>query len=884
MFESLKNLLLYAGFNKKQFMLARESFDFANRLMLMQVTMLLSVCLTLVFVISCFQPDGTLMKENSMSYIISSGIMITYYLVARYLGDKYKKLILPLSYVFMTIAYAYGFILGLAHHDIPAVSIVVLVTALPMLFYDFPLRSSTFAVLVSVVFLVLAKDIKSPEAYNSDIADLLPFAVIALFLNIFIMQVKGNAILHSVEASEKNEYIEKINEQLVRQNSDLANALQTEKQHVRIIQGLGNLFDTIYYIDIINDSYEEFVADEAVHNVIGKSGRASEALAIVGKTFSVDEDKTSFRAFNDFSTLQERLKGEGSISQEFTSRFENWNRASLIPIGWDSEGNVTEVLYAVRNIQSEKKNQFEQENMRKIQDSINSGLWSVEFGTQGNYSCYWSETYRRMLGFKTEAEFPNTMEAWYTRLHPEDREHVLDLFWSAVKDPATIYDVEYRIRLKDETYCWFHAAGRVTRRSDGSALSIIGVFINIDENKKMAQRLQQQQDTLRDAFEAAKQANIAKTNFLNNMSHDIRTPMNAIIGFTNLAKSHVDEKEQVQGFLEKISTSSEHLLELINDVLDMSRIESGKVVIEEKETSILEMTESLKQIVLQFVKSKSLEFVVDVSKVDDDAVLCDRLRLNQILINLLSNAAKFTPAGGRILLQVTQKAKTENGTAPFEFVVQDNGIGIAKEFIGKIFEPFEREKSSTVSGIQGTGLGLAITKNLVNLMHGTIAVESEVGRGTTFTLAFNFRVSEKQQPIAKVEVEENFDFKGKHVLLVEDNELNAEIAKFVLEEAGFVIDMANDGSVAVEKIRNAELGQYDLILMDIQMPIMDGYEATRQIRALRRSGISSLPIIAVTANAFEEDKLKAIEAGMDGHVAKPIEVPKLLEVLKTVLQ
>lgn len=883
MFESLKNLLFYAGFNKKQFMLARESFDLANRLMLMRVTMLLSLCLALVFVISCFQPNGTLMKENSISYIISSGIMIMYYLVVRYFGDKYKKLILPLSYVFMAIAYAYGFILGLAHDDIPAVSIVVLVTALPMLFYDFPLRSSTFAVLVSVVFLVLAKDVKTLDAYNSDIADLLPFAVIALFLNIFIMQVKGNAILHSVEVSEKNVYIEKINEQLIRQNSDLANALQTEKQHVRIIQGLGNLFDTIYYIDIVNDRYEEYVADEAVHAVIGKSGKASEALNIVSETLSVGEDKSAFRIFNDFSTLQNRLKGEDSISQEFTSRFENWNRASIIPIGRDSEGNVTEALYAVRNIQSEKKNQFEQENMRKIQDSINSGLWSVEFDTQGNYSCYWSETYRRMLGFKTEAEFPNTMEAWYTRLHPEDRERVLDLFWSAVKDPATIYDVEYRILLKDETYCWFHAAGRVTRRADGSALSIIGVFINIDENKKMSQRLQQQQDTLRDAFEAAKQANVAKTNFLNNMSHDIRTPMNAIIGFTNLAKSHIEEKEQVKGFLEKISTSSEHLLELINDVLDMSRIESGKVVIEEKETSISEITESLKQLVQQFIKSKSLEFVVDTSKVKEDSILCDKLRLNQILINLLSNAVKFTPAGGRIVLQIVQKAKSENGTAPFEFAVQDNGIGIAKEFVGKIFEPFEREKSSTVSGIQGTGLGLAITKNLVNLMHGTIAVESEEGHGTTFTLAFNFKISEKIQEKTETEKKVDFDFKGKRVLLVEDNALNAEIATAVLEEAGFVIDSANDGSVAVEKIQNAELGQYDLILMDVQMPIMDGYEATKRIRALRRSGISSLPIIAVTANAFEEDKLKAIEAGMDGHVAKPIEVPKLLDVLRNVL-
>ncbi len=581
------------------------------------------------------------------------------------------------------------------------------------------------------------------------------------------------------------------------------------------------------------------------------------------------------------------------------------------------------------------------------------------------------------------------------------------------------YDVEYRLYTKQAGWRWFHAAGRLSRREDGSPVTFVGLFVDIDDEKKMEEQLEQQKQDLQDALAAAQHANRAKTTFLNNMSHDIRTPMNAIIGFTSLAAAHIDNKEQVQGYLAKITTSSNHLLSLINDVLDMSRIESGKVKIEEKETSLPEVMHDLRTIVQADITSKQLEFYIDTADVVNENILCDKLRLNQVLLNLLSNAMKFTKSGGIVSVRIIQKGNAPEGFAAYEFQVKDTGIGMSKEFLEHVFEPFERERTSTVSGIQGTGLGMAITKNIVDMMGGTITAESEEGKGTTFTVCLQFKISSgpvRQETIPElkglralvadddfntcssvtkmlssigmrpdwttsgkeavlrtrlageqndeyavyiidwlmpdmngVEVvrrirgligentpiiiltaydwtdieeearkagvtafcskpiflselrgilglpfgvhneesdagQESFSFDGKKILLVEDNELNQEIAVEILQEAGFVMEVADDGAVAVEKMKAARPGMYDLILMDIQMPVMNGYEAARQIRALEDPEIAGIPIIAMTANAFDEDKQQALDAGMNGHVAKPIDIPILMKTLTEVLK
>ncbi len=659
--------------------------------------------------------------------------------------------------------------------------------------------------------------------------------------------------------------------------------------------------------------------------------------------------------------------------------------------------------------------------MENIQAALGSGPWSMDFNERAEIvSCIWTDMFRKMLGYKSEEDFPNRLESWSDLLHEEDKAYVMKEYWDTVRDYSgeKTYDVRYRLLTKNAGWRWFHAAGRLSRREDGSPVTFVGFFIDIDDEKKMEARLEAQRADLEDALAAAQHANRAKTTFLNNMSHDIRTPMNAIIGFTSLAAAHIDNTEQVKDYLTKIATSSNHLLSLINDVLDMSRIESGKVKIEEKECSIPEILHDLKTIVQADIMSKQLDFYIDTVDVINEHVMCDRLRLNQILLNLLSNAMKFTKPGGMVSVRILQKRNAPEGYADYEFQVKDTGIGMSPEFLKNVFEPFERERTSTISGIQGTGLGMAITRNIVDMMGGSVSVESEVGKGSTFTVSLQFKtcsgpvrqetipellglralvadddfntcssvtkmlsdigmrpdwttsgkeavlrvklageqndeyavyiidwlmpdmngvevvrrirglIGEKtpiiiltaydwadieeearkagvtafcSKPIFLSELrevlespfavknqeevpQEPISFERKKILLVEDNELNQEIAVEILKEAGFSVDVADDGVVAVERMKTAEPGQYDLILMDIQMPVMDGYEATRQIRALENPDIACIPILAMTANAFQEDKKAAIEAGMDGHIAKPIDVSKLFGILGEIIR
>ena len=538
--------------------------------------------------------------------------------------------------------------------------------------------------------------------------------------------------------------------------------------------------------------------------------------------------------------------------------------------------------------------------------------------------------------------------------------------------------------------------------------------------RKAASDTQELNAKLQVAVEKAESANRAKSTFLSNMSHDIRTPMNAIIGFTTLALSNIDDTDRVKDYLGKTLASSNHLLSLINDVLDMSRIESGKIHLEEVEVNLSDVLHDLKTIVSGQIYAKQLELYMDAMDVTDEDVYCDKTRLNQILLNLLSNAIKFTPAGGTVSVRVRQLAGKVRGCGQYEFRIKDNGIGMSQEFAQKIFEPFERERTSTVSGIQGTGLGMAITKNIVDMMGGTIEVQTAQGKGTEFTVCVPMRAQTEQRPVEKITeleglkalvVDDDFNtcdsvtkmlvkvgmraewtlsgkeavlrarqsiemsdvyhayiidwrlpdmngievtrqirslnddtpiiiltaydwsdieveakaagvtafcskpmfmsdlretlmsaigqtqtdaaqellpkkdtnFKGRHILLVEDNELNREIAQEILCEYGFRVDTAENGAVAVEKVSTAAPGSYDLVLMDVQMPVMDGYTATRQIRALGDPALAKIPILAMTANAFDEDRRNALESGMTGFLSKPIVIGDLVQELRKIL-
>lgn len=532
--------------------------------------------------------------------------------------------------------------------------------------------------------------------------------------------------------------------------------------------------------------------------------------------------------------------------------------------------------------------------LRIVHEILESGMWSMEFDEQGRMeSVFWSDRFRRMIGYEDETDFPNVLESWSDLLHKDEKEHILNEYYSTIEDYTgkKIYDVEYRLLTKHMGYRWFRATGKLSRREDGSPISYIGMFVDITERKKQEQEFREQRRMLEDALKQAQRSDRAKTIFLNNMSHDIRTPMNAIIGFTSLAASRIDDKEVVEDYLSKIMISSKHLLSLINDVLDMSHIESGKVQLEEKECSISDVVYDLKTMVQAEAHTKEIDFRIETSDVAHERFICDKLRLNQVLLNVAGNALKFTPPGGSVHVSVSEKPSAAKDYAAYEFKVRDTGIGMNPQFLKHIFEPFERERTSTVSGIQGTGLGMAITKSIVDMMKGRISVESEEGKGSEFVISFSFRLPDDMCGIERYDKPEFFPESdedshkdafgtGKRILLVEDNELNQEIAVAILEERGFEVEVADDGSIAVERVRMSAPGTYDLILMDIQMPVMNGYEAAKRIRALDKRH-SQIPIFAMTANAFDEDKRKALEAGMDGHIGKPIEMDKLNEILKS---
>ncbi len=442
------------------------------------------------------------------------------------------------------------------------------------------------------------------------------------------------------------------------------------------------------------------------------------------------------------------------------------------------------------------------------------------------------------------------------------------------------FNFNYRVMNGDEIQYNMIKVIRSDSAGEGNKV-IIGVF---DDDERVRKEMAQQEQ-LRIARTQAEQASKAKTNFLFNMSHDIRTPMNAILGFTDMTEKNLDNPEKSKEYLGKVRNAGNHLLSIINDVLDMSRIESGKVTLENKPMSLKKNSENIIDIVAGLAKEKNVELIHEGETPKHDMVYGDEMHYNRICMNIITNAIKYTEAGGKVFFGIVESPCDEAGYSLFKLTVRDTGIGMSEEYLTHIFETFSRERTSTVSGIQGTGLGMAITKSLVDLMGRKIAIESTKGIGSKVTIDFKFKLAEgasvEESGIASAAGADIL--RGKKVLLVEDNALNREIAVDMLSEYGMTVYEADDGTVAVDKCRKILSGdskeRYDIILMDIQMPIMDGYTATQEIRKLENDYFRKIPILAMTANVFAEDVEKSKEAGMNAHLGKPVDVKELIKAL-----
>ncbi len=621
-----------------------------------------------------------------------------------------------------------------------------------------------------------------------------------------------------------------------------------------------------------------------------------------------------------------------------------------------------------------------------------------------------------------EGVYSEAAELHAAEIIGEEAKEAFRRFWqidslreSLADKDAVVHECHVSRQGKEE---WEHLTAVCLERRAGKPVRVLHVRQNATEQ---VYRQREQTQALQDALRQAQHANQAKTTFLSNMSHDIRTPMNAIIGFATIAASHMERADQVKDCLHKILSSSNHLLGLINDILDMSRIESGKLQIHNQECNIPELMHNLVNIIQPQMKAKQMEMFIDTFEVVNEDVIADPLKLNQIFINLIGNAIKYTPAGGVVSFRITQHTTSRHGWGDYVFIVKDNGIGMSQEFVEHIFEPFERESTATRSGIQGAGLGMAITKSIIDMMGGEITVESEVGKGSTFTVRIPLQLQDTEKEAEQIKELEGLrslvvdddlnvcdsvskmlkgiglrsewttsgreaiyraqsayeegdpyhtyiidwqmpeingietarkirsavgedtpiiiltaydwtdieaeakeagvtafcakplfmsdlkasllaannkdlkaeesgrawtktDYSGKRLLLVEDNELNREIAEVILTEAGFMIESAPDGTDAVAMVEKSEERYYDAVLMDVQMPVMNGYEATKAIRAMRREDVKTLPIIAMTANAMEDDKEAALKSGMNAHIAKPLDIELLMSVLRQYLQ
>ena len=656
-------------------------------------------------------------------------------------------------------------------------------------------------------------------------------------------------------------------------------------QYSDIANTLGDGFDNIYYVDITDNSFIEFNAQGVVKTLDAKTCKDFfEGFEQALEKVVYRDDWSLVKDFVNKDKLLYDLENDRAVSVAFRffidGRLVFYRlKAAKTP---DSDNHIVVTL---ENVDEEETAKAERKAVADRDMAVISGL-SDDFGcvVYVDYESLSEVLYRfdplfeRFVpGWSKIDNFGKRLEVLVNSVvHPSDREA-----FCAATQPSVVLDkveqdhmyfVNFRLQINDEDV--YYQIKFV--KDEYSKNHVIAGFHSVDaETKREMANL-----------EKAELANKAKSAFLFNMSHDIRTPLNAMIGFTDMAIKNIEDKGKALDCLKKSKLSSEHLLSLVNDVLDMSRIESGKVELDLNPVNLDENGNDYVPMLKSLAEKKNVDFKYVSHNIQNRYVYVDFLRLNQVIINVVSNAVKYTPSGGFVSLDVSQIPSDREGYGVYEFVISDTGIGMSPEYQSHLFDEFSRERTSTVSKQQGTGLGLAISKRIIDMMEGTIDVESEVGKGSKFTIRVPMRLQENPEAVEQVRFayseQESISFEGFKVLVVEDNELNLEISKDILENAGVIVESAEDGSIAIERLKEKGPDYYDCILMDIQMPVMDGFEATRKIRKMFPD--KRIPIVALSANAFDEDRRKSLEAGMDGHLSKPIVMAQLEDALKKFLR
>lgn len=671
---------------------------------------------------------------------------------------------------------------------------------------------------------------------------------------------------------------------------------QEAAKRVNILSNLCQCYYSIYLFDLENDIEEAIWQEDYVQKNFPKGSLAVYYDKFV-RNYVIEEDQEKMRRAGSPAFLRQILSMEQPVYDvDFRRIYPDhigWVR-SRFSISEMRDGIVTKVIFANMDITEQKLEELEEENQKRLYfeyQNIIQGLSS--FYHTVFYVDLMDETYQI---FKEqddvkeylckETKYPFLLKTYGDMMIVKQdqqrflKELSIPCILQRMEQGETIFALEYQ-RDYGGYYGWMRMYVILAESRNGEPAKVILAAHSVEEEKEQEEK---NKKALIAAYETAKKANEAKSSFLAQMSHDIRTPMNAIIGMSTIAANQSHDPIRVKDCLEKIQTSSRHLLTLIDDILDMSKIEKGKLDLVEEDFSLHELMEETVSMIREDAHQKHQTIMFEVKDIEHDALISDAIRLKQVLLNLMTNAVKYTPEHGRITIRVKEKAQRKDEYASFVFLVEDNGIGMSKEFIDYVFVPFSRADDATVKRIHGTGLGMSIAYKIVSAMDGNIQVESELGKGSRFIVTLNLKIA-KTQPVWKhsYDPEKTKEKSFAHdirLLLAEDNELNMEIAVTILSDMGFVVDGVNNGEEAVESFCQSSPGTYQAVLMDLQMPIMDGYQASRAIRSSAHPQAEAIPIIALTANAFAQDVAKSLAAGMNEHISKPIDYEHLLRVLQ----
>lgn len=679
----------------------------------------------------------------------------------------------------------------------------------------------------------------------------------------------------------------------------LKNILNEKKKEIEIsrnseiIKILASEYSAVFYIDLDTEDVIPYSLNEYTISNFGryfKTGvKYSEAFENFVNTNISPSDREAMLKLASTETIKSILQKQKSYNTTYLGYNDGIAHYCEIKIVKFGDEKETPVGVAIGFSDRDDEILAHYVDSKLYQDYF--GIYFVNLDTD-SVRIIKQDLTNNISNFKSNELFLPQMASYTYYIDPKFRDDVVKFCNKQYLSDFFINEDKREYTYQTINGLWHRCTGFVVERESNLPKNIILAFMNIDNasgqkielTEKISEQkkaLEEQQILLEQALVKANAASSAKTAFLSNMSHDIRTPMNAITGFTNLALEHINETEKVKNYLEKVATSSNHLLSLINDVLDMSRIEAGKIMLDLEPENLLNIINYIKDILTPEISLKQQNFIINTDELIHQDVVCDRLRLNRVLLNIISNSIKYTQKNGSISITVSEQDSTKENYKRFTFIIEDNGMGMNEEFLKTIFEPFTRERNSTVSGIQGTGLGMAITKNLIDIMNGTINIESHEHKGTKTTICLELQLSDNNTAIndKALETTEKISFSGTKILLVDDNDFNREIANLILTDEGIIVEEATNGLEAVEKIASSKPGSINLILMDIQMPGMNGYEAAKNIRALENKELSEIPIIAMTANAFEEDRALAFSAGMNEHISKPLNLAKLMEVL-----